>query len=111
MKTDPLPPCSVWSRAGLSLQTGNSDVRWSQNLTPRGGPSTRTGLALQRHRQPGDQEQLITQHKGKWEMHREVIAQEQLNASVTLAKLNFTIPGLRILGKSGRKEDRPGWKK
>lgn len=44
-------------------------------------------------------------------MHKEVIAREQLDASVTLAKLNFTIPGLRILGKSGRKEDRPGWKK
>lgn len=45
-------------------------------------------------------------------MHREVIAQElKLNALVTLAKLNFTTPGSRVLGKRGRKKDRPGWKK
>lgn len=44
-------------------------------------------------------------------MHREGIVQEQLNVSVTLAKLNFTAPGFRVLGKGERKEDRPGWKK
>lgn len=48
---------------------------------------------------------------GKWEMHRDIIAQEQLNASVTWAKLNFTTPGFEVLGRRGRKEDRPGRKK
>lgn len=44
----------------------------------------------------------MLQH-GKHELPKEVIAQERLNAPVTLAKLNFTVPGYRVLGKGERK--------
>lgn len=55
--------------------------------------------------------EAFTSEHGKHELPSEVIAQEWLNASVPLAKLNFTILGFRVLGKGERKKDRPGWKK